>query len=151
MTILYLISLLFDSKKILQEVDTTINDLVSLEQIKYIGISRVSSTEDNVCYINYVPIEDVDVVYNSNYCYLVDQYQEGISPSIYQVDLLRGSKVPNLSEYQVLPFSDFVSQHADDYSSLVDFLNNGDALVDTISGDGFIDSYQSSIAMQKVK
>ena len=67
------------------------------------------------------------------------------------MDLLRGSKVPNLSEYQVLPFSDFVSQHADDYSSLVDFLNNGDALVDTISGDGFIDSYQSSIAMQKVK
>ena len=147
----YLHFTVFDSKKILQEVDTTINDLVSLEQIKYIGISRVSSTEDNVCYINYVPIEDVDVVYNSNYCYLVDQYQEGISSSIYQADLLSGSRVPNLSEYEVLPFSDFVSQHADNYSSLVDFLFFGDALVDTISGDGFIDSYQSSIAMQKVK
>lgn len=147
----YLHFTIFDSQKILQEVDSTIFDLATYEQKKYLGVSRVSSTEDNVCYINYVPVEDASVVYNSNYCYLVDQYQEGISPSIYQVDLLRGDRVPNLSEYQVLPFSDFVSQHADDYSSLVDFLNNGDALVDTISGDGFIDSYQSSIAMQKVK
>ena len=82
---------------------------------------------------------------------MVDQYQEGISPSIYQVDLLRGNRVPNLSEYQVLSFSDFVLQYADHFSSVVEFLNDSEALVDTISSDSFIDSYQSSIAMQKVK
>lgn len=147
----YLHFTIFDSQKILQEVNSTIFDLATYEQRKYLGVSRVSSTEDNVCYINYVPLEDASVVYNSNYCYLVDQYQEGISPSIYQVDLLRGNRVPNLSEYQVLSFSDFVLQYADHFSSVVEFLNDSEALVDTISSDSFIDSYQSSIAMQKVK
>lgn len=147
----YLHFTIFDSQKILQEVNSTIFDLATYEQRKYLGVSRVSSTEDNVCYINYVPLEDASVVYNSNYCYLVDQYQEGISPSIYQVDLLRGNRVPNLSDYQVLSFSDFVLQYADHFSSVVEFLNDSEALVDTISSDSFIDSYQSSIAMQKVK
>lgn len=147
----YLHFTVFDSKKILQEVDTTIDDLASLEQIKYLGISRVSSTEDNVCYINYVPVNDAEIVYNSRYCYLVDDYQETVSSSVYQADLLSGSKVPNLSEYEVLSFYDFISKYADNYSSLVEFLNDSEALVDTISSDSFIDSYQSSIAIQKVK
>lgn len=142
----------FDSKKILQEADTTISDLAVYEQRKYLGVSRISSTEENVCYINYVPVDQVEVVHNSYQCYLVDDYEEGMSSSIYQADLLRGSKVPSLPDYEILPFSDFVLQHPDNFSpSIIEFLNNSEAFYFTISSQDFIDSYQSSIAVQKVK
>ena len=92
------------------------------------------------------------MVYNSYQCYLVENYQENLSPSIYQIDLLRGSKVPYISDFSIVPFSDFVYQHPDNFSSLINnFLNNNDVTTYSISSQSFIDSFQSSVAKQKVR
>lgn len=142
----------FDSQKLLQENHATVSDLADYEQQKYLGISRVSSTEQNTCYIHYVPVDDLDIVYNSYQCYLVENYQENLSPSISQIDLLRGSKVPNYSDFSIISFSDFVFEHPDNFSSLIDeFLNNSDVDTFCISSQSFMDSYQSSVAKQKVR
>ncbi len=148
----YLHFTVFDSQKLLQESNPTIADLADYEQKKYLGISRISNTEENTCYIYYVPVDELDMVYNSYQCYLVENYQENLSPSIYQIDLLRGSKVPYISDFSIVPFSDFVYQHPDNFSSLINnFLNNNDVTTYSISSQSFIDSFQSSVAKQKVR
>ena len=52
----YLHFTVFDSQKLLQESNPTIADLADYEQKKYLGISRISNTEENTCYIYYVPV-----------------------------------------------------------------------------------------------
>ena len=134
------------------EDDYNFDDLSSSMGEKYLGISRVSTTEQNTCYITYVPMEDVDVVGNSYDCNLIESYDGDISNSVFQADLLDGNKASFGENMEVTDFSTFVQENADSFSlELVDFVNSSEVSSYCISNQEFSDAYDASMVLQKTK
>lgn len=143
---------IYDCSSLLQEETYHFDDLTSYTKEKYLGISRVSTTEQNTCYITYVPMEDVDVVGNRYVCNLVENYVSDISTSIFQVDLLDGNKASVGENMEVTDFSTFVQENADSFSlELVDFVNSSEVSSYCISNQEFSDAYDASMILQKTK
>ena len=143
---------IYDCSSLLQEDDYNFDDLSSSMGEKYLGISRVSTTGQNTCYITYVPMEDVDVVGNSYDCNLIESYNGDISNSVFQADLLDGNKASVGENMEVTDFSTFVQENADSFSlELVDFVNSSEVSSYCISNQEFSDAYDASMVLQKTK
>lgn len=143
---------IYDCSSLLQEEAYHFDDLSSSMGEKYLGISRVSTTEQNTCYITYVPMEDVDVVGNRYVCNLVENYVSDLSTSIFQVDLLDGKKAFYGEDMTVTDFSDFVETHSDSFPlELVDFVTSDSITSYCIFNYEFRDFYDASMAVQKTR